>query len=76
MMVGMGAIGFTLCTFVYGHFGPQLPVRQHAFRKSLQPALAHWMARPLPRLLQGIVQADVDALIQIEKSGKKADEVM
>lgn len=28
MMVGTGAIGFTLCTFLYGHFGPQLPVRQ------------------------------------------------
>jgi hypothetical protein len=49
MMAGMGAIGFTLFTFVYGHFGPQLP---------------------------GIVQADVDALIQIEKSGKKADQLM
>jgi hypothetical protein len=30
MGVGMGAIGFTLFTFVYGHFGPQLPVRHRS----------------------------------------------
>lgn len=47
--VGMGAIGFTVAFFLYGHFGPQLA---------------------------GIVQADVDALIQIEKSGQQADKLM
>lgn len=45
----MGAIGFTVAFFLYGHFGPQLA---------------------------GIVQADVDALIQIEKSGQQADKLM
>ena len=76
MMAGMGAIGFTLCTFLYGHFGPQLPVRQEpSVSTALLPRRAHLVCCLLCPA-QGIVQADVDALIQIEKSGQKADQVM